>query len=162
MPSIYVGTYAKYNAGSLNGAHLDIEDYNCKDEFINACLELHADEDDPELMFQDWEGIPSCFISECHVDEKLWDYLDCNEDDGAKEAYCELFGRWDGEDTFRDRYIGEFDSRYDLAAYFIDECGLLTDAHEELRYYFDYDAYGRDMILGGDVREENGYYFYNN
>lgn len=162
MPSIYVGTYAKYNAGSLNGARLYIEDYNCKDEFINACLEVHADEDDPELMFQGWEGIPSCFISECHVDEKLWDYLDCNEDDGAKEAYCEEFGQWDGEEEFRDKYIGQFNSRADLAADYVDGCGLLDNLPESLRYYFDYDACGRDMILGGDVREENGYYFYNN
>lgn len=160
MPSVYVGTYAKYTAGSLKGEWLDLEDYTCKDEFITACLELHADEDDPELMFQDHEDVPSCFISECSIEENFWDYLQCNAPDGAKEAYCEAFGQWDGEDALHDKYIGEFNGRADLAAHYVDECGMLRDLPDQLQYYFDYDAYGRDMILGGDVKEENGHYFH--
>ncbi len=161
MPRIYVGTYGKYAAGSIKGEWLDLEDYTCKEEFITACLELHADEDDPELMFQDHEGVPSCFITECSIDENFWDYMECNADDGAKEAYCEVFGEWNGEESFRDKYIGEFDSREELAADYIDGTGMLSDMPEQLQYYFDYDAYGRDMILGGDVKEENGHYFNN-
>jgi len=99
MPRIYVGTYAKYAAGSIKGEWLDLEDYTRKDEFITACLELHADEDDPELMFQDHEGVPSCFITKCSIDEGFWDYMECNADDGAKEAYCEVFGEWNGDAT---------------------------------------------------------------
>lgn len=159
MPSVYVGTYAKYNAGSLKGEWLDLEDYNCKDEFINACLELHADEDDPELMFQDHEDVPSFFITECSIDENFWDYMQCTAPDEAKEAYCEAFGQWDGEDSFYEKYIGEFHNRADMAADYVDGAGLLGDMPEQLQYYFDYDAYGRDMILGGDVKEENGHYF---
>ena len=62
MSKIYVGTYGKYNAGSIKGEWLDLEDYANKQEFIDACYKLHADEHDPELMFQDWEDIPSSFI----------------------------------------------------------------------------------------------------
>ena len=39
---IYVGTYAKYTAGSLKGEWLDLEDYNDNNEFMKACKELHA------------------------------------------------------------------------------------------------------------------------
>ena len=31
---VYVGTYAKYNGGSLEGKWLDLEDYADKDEFL--------------------------------------------------------------------------------------------------------------------------------
>ncbi|MNL78164.1 Antirestriction protein (ArdA) [compost metagenome] len=55
---IYVGTYAKYNDGSIAGGWLDLSDYSNKDEFYQACTQLHADEEDPEFMFQDYENIP--------------------------------------------------------------------------------------------------------
>lgn len=70
---VYVGTYAKYNAGSLEGKWLSLEDYANKAEFIAACRKLHKDEADPELMFQDWEGIPSWMIGESHIDAEVWD-----------------------------------------------------------------------------------------
>ena len=43
---VYVGTYGKYNAGSLLGEWLDLSDYSDKEEFYNACRELHKDEED--------------------------------------------------------------------------------------------------------------------
>ena len=39
---VYVGTYAKYNNGSLFGAWLDLSDYSDKEEFYEACRELHG------------------------------------------------------------------------------------------------------------------------
>ena len=53
--SVYVGTYGKYNNGSLFGAWLDLSDYADKEEFYEACRELHKDEEDAEFMFQDYE-----------------------------------------------------------------------------------------------------------
>ena len=34
---VYVGTYNKYNNGSLFGKWLDLSDYSDKDEFMEAC-----------------------------------------------------------------------------------------------------------------------------
>ena len=56
--SVYVGTYKKYNEGSLAGAWLELADYKSKDEFMEACKELHSDEDEPEFMYQDYNNIP--------------------------------------------------------------------------------------------------------
>ena len=42
--TVYVGTYNKYNNGSLFGKWLDLSDYPDKDEFLEACRELHEDE----------------------------------------------------------------------------------------------------------------------
>ena len=61
---VYVGTYARYNNGSLFGKWLDLSDYSDKDEFLEACRKLHKDEQDPEYMFQDYENIPEALISE--------------------------------------------------------------------------------------------------
>lgn len=57
-PKIYVGTYAKYNAGDLSGDWLSLRDYATYEDLIEACLELHSDEADPELMIQDCEDFP--------------------------------------------------------------------------------------------------------
>ena len=46
---VYVGTYGKYNNGSLFGAWLDLSDYADKEEFYEACRELHKDEEDAEF-----------------------------------------------------------------------------------------------------------------
>ena len=74
MAKVYVGTYAKYNNGSIFGEWIDAEDYADKEEFIEACKELHKDEPDPELMLQDYEGFPEVFYSEKDIDSRLWDW----------------------------------------------------------------------------------------
>jgi antirestriction protein len=61
--AVYVGTFAKYNSGSIKGAWIKLEGHDAE-TFQAACLELHSDESDPELMFQDFEGFPRAFYSE--------------------------------------------------------------------------------------------------
>ena len=52
--SVYI---LKYNNGSIEGKWFDLSDFSDKDEFCEACKELHADEEAPEYMFQDWENM---------------------------------------------------------------------------------------------------------
>lgn len=160
---IYVGTYAKYNEGDLTGKWFDLEDYDDRDAFYEACAELHNDEDDPEFMFQDWEGIPDGMIGELYVSLECWTLLDAYEkhDEGAVNAYIYCFGEWN-ENDFRDRYRGEYTSWEDFAEQLVDELGYLDEIPEHLRYYFDYEKYARDLRAGGDVCEHDGYYFWNN
>lgn len=66
---VYVGTYGKYNNGSLFGAWLDLSDYSYKEDFYEACRELHKDEEDAEYMFQDYEDIPEARISESWISD---------------------------------------------------------------------------------------------
>lgn len=157
MASVYVGTYAKYNAGSIGGKWLDLEDYADWDEFMDACRELHEDEDDPEFMFQDHEGVPECFIGESYVKPELWDYLDSRVDDDVKAAYMASNDEWD-EVRCNESYIGEFRSDTDLAYQIADDHGILSQIPENLQCYFDFGAYGRDLRL--DVYEQDGHYFW--
>ena len=57
-PRVYVGTYAKYNSGSINGAWLTLTDYATYADFCKAARALHKDERDPELMIQDIDCMP--------------------------------------------------------------------------------------------------------
>ena len=162
VPKAYVSTYAKYNAGSLDGKWFDLADYTDKGEFIEACRKLHKDEPDPELMFQDWEDVPSAFISEGYIDESFWDYLDYNDwhDGRAKEAFMHLEDEW-SEAKFQDTFHGEFDSWEDMAEELLESTGELSEIPERLRYYFDYAAYARDIRLNGEMQEHDGFFFWN-
>ena len=83
--AIYVGTYAKYNAGSLFGKWFDLSDFADKDEFLEACKELHKDEDDPEFMFQDRENIPEELVCESWISDMFFELRDKVEDMDTNE-----------------------------------------------------------------------------
>lgn len=55
---IYVGTYAKYSNGSLQGEWVELSDFYDLDDFMERCAKIHEDEEEPEYMFQAWEEIP--------------------------------------------------------------------------------------------------------
>ena len=58
MARVYVGTYGKYNNGSLKGGWLNLADYPNYEDFLKACKALHKGEHDPEFMIQDTEDFP--------------------------------------------------------------------------------------------------------
>lgn len=58
QPRVYVGTYKKYNEGSLDGGWLTLTDYANYAAFCTACRKLHKNESDPELMIQDCDNMP--------------------------------------------------------------------------------------------------------
>lgn len=151
-PRVYVGTYAKYNNGSIEGAWLDLENYSDKDDFLAACAELHSDESDAELMFQDFEDIPEGMISESSIDEGLWDWIAL--DDSDKEllkVYREHVESSGDIETARDAFMGKADSPEHWAEEYANDCGLLESVPDSLKYYFDCAAYARDAQMGGDV-----------
>lgn len=74
---LYVGTYVKYNRGSIAGGWLDLDKFANKEEFLKACRCLHKGERDPEFMFQDvefttgedWERN---YYNESYIDADYW------------------------------------------------------------------------------------------
>ena len=136
---VYVGTYAKYNNGSLSGAWLDLSDYSDKEEFYEACRELHKDEEDAEYMFQDWENVPEGLIDESWISENFFALRDAVEDlsDTEQEAFfvwCNYkshdLGEEDADDLvrdFRDEYLGQYDDEEDFAYEIVEECYKHTD-----------------------------------
>lgn len=153
MPQIYVGTYAKYNNGSIAGAWLDLEDYASRDDFLKACRELHKDEDDPELMFQDYEGFPKAFYNESSAPpDALWEWMELDDDDRELlEVYQDNVNQDADIDEAREAFGGKFNSEADWAESFLEDTNGLEGVPEHLRNYIDFEAYGRDARLGGDM-----------
>lgn len=152
MSKVYVGTYRKYNNGSIQGDWLDLEDYDNKAEFYDACRELHSDEDDPELMFQDWEEIPSRYITESSIGEDLWDWLKLSpEEREIASTYLEEVDHSADLEVALEAFDGEHESEVDWAADFWDQTGMLNQVPEFAQSYIDYEAFARDARLGGDM-----------
>lgn len=159
-PSIYVGTYAKYNDGNLYGAWIDLTKCADVDEFLEVCKTLHDDEADPEFMFQDFECFPKSLYSEsmCNEElEKLFEWVELDEDD--REMVGEY---WDEVDEHTDIqrikdscvYHGDFDDyAYDAA----EEMIACSNAPECVSRYFDYEAWGRDLAF--DYHVTSNYVF---
>lgn len=58
MARVYVGTWKKYNEGSIAGGWIDLADCQTYADFLRKCKALHRNESDPEYMIQDCEGFP--------------------------------------------------------------------------------------------------------
>lgn len=125
-PRIYVGTYGKYNSGSIAGDWLDLEGHD-KESFYAACRYLHKDETDPEFMFQDFEGFPREFYGESGCDAELWEWLGLNENDRELlSRYVDAIGS-DGltiEDA-RDAFYGTAESFAEFAENLANESGSI-------------------------------------
>lgn len=80
----------------------------------------------------------------------------------AWEAYCENMSYQDPQtEDAAECYAGEFRNATEFAEHFAEETGLLNEMPDNLRSYFDFEAYGRDLLMGGDVWQENGFWFWN-
>lgn len=165
-PRVYVGTYAKYNNGSIAGAWMDLGKYDDKQAFLEACAELHKDEADPEYMFQDFENFPRALYNESFLDDRLFEYAQLDDEQREiVDAYADALGQFpdDLEDAEEQLfcqldYSHSFDDENAMADYIIDN-GLI-EIPENLRGYIDYQAVGRDWLQ--DMYVSNGYVFTNN
>lgn len=152
MSKVYVGTYHKYNNGSIDGDWLDLSEYSSKQDFLEACAELHKDENDPELMFQDWEDIPLQLIGESYIDEKTWDWLELSESERQTVAlYLDEIDCDAPIETALECYDGEHDSEQDWARDYWDQSGLVSQLPDYAQNYIDYDQFARDARMGGDM-----------
>lgn len=151
-PRIYVSTYAKYNNGSLDGKWVELMKFDTYDEFVDYCRALHKDEKDPEFMVQDFENYPKAWYHEAGLPteeefEKIYEYYLMNDNEQeAYEAFVDYTGN-DNVESFRDAYQGKFNSAEDFAYDLVDGIGWEGVGENNLETYFDYDAFGRDIMM---------------
>jgi len=159
-PKIYVGTYKKYNDGSLFGAWADLTKFKSKKEFLEYCYELHSDEKDPELMFQDFECFPDQFYSESYIHDDLWDWMELDKKqieiiDAFTYLFCTNFN--ETMENCEDAYMGHYNSFREFSEQtFFD----LNDVPESLKHYICIDKVERDYRI--DYSQHNGHVFYKN
>jgi antirestriction protein len=153
-PSLYVGTFEKYNNGSIEGAWLYLENYADADAFYVACARLHSDECDPEFMFQDYENFPQFLYSECGNIEEIYEWLDYDDDEkNAIEAWLNGISDIPIADWGQiiDKHNGIWESEQAFAWDLVENCGGFNDIPEHLQYYFDCESYARDLFFGDFV-----------
>lgn len=156
-PAVYVGTYRKYNGGSLFGQWVDITSFDSYDEFIEYCEALHSDEDDPELMFQDAQNFPDKWYDEFFGEEvfdRIKNYAE-QDDRDAVDAYLSEMDD-DDLDYFEERFEGKWDSEEDFAWHIFEECYEHVLPEFAVRY-FDIEAFARDLF--SDYTFVDGYVF---
>ena len=166
-PAVYVGTYHKYNCGSLRGVWLDLTTFADYDEFLAVCRHIHRDEISPEFMAQDFTDFPSEFYTEGFMSEREFDVIQefAKLDDDDKEAfevYAAAFGSSRDDvsifDNFREAYCGKWSSEEEYAEQLVEDCCMLEGAPEFLKSYFNYAAFARDLFID-DYYFDSGFVF---
>ena len=143
---IYVTTFSKYNSGSAQGSYIDPEDYYDRDDFLEACKELHKDEESPEFMFTDFPEIGG-LITESSIDSKLWDILELSPHEREIVAvYCSVYSI---KEKSIERMLGSYDQVRAAEA-----LGLVIDWHQTFLYDM------RQIYL--DVRHNDENWYFNN
>lgn len=152
--SVYVGTYNKYNCGSLDGAWVDLESFHNEKELMMFLYRLHADEAEPELMVQDYMNFPRMFYSESmneHDFAELYEWLNLDEEEREMCAeYWEEIDKSASVERITDSliYSGNSSDYFDELA---EEELSMCNAPECLRNYFDYESWRRDCALDYNV-----------
>ena len=151
-PALYCGTYGKYNSGNLSGMWVDVSTFDDYEDFVNFCLAIHADESEPELMYQDFENMPDSLYHESMGEKefnKIEEYCELCDDYGvsAVDDFLEWYSPED-LDNMNDAYAGVYDSKEDFAREIVNGCYDLEKMMGDLSYYFNYEALARDLFLG--------------
>ena len=150
-PALYCGTYGKYNEGNLGGMWVNLSTFDSYEDFLNFCKAIHADEEEPELMYQDFANIPDSLYHESMGEEEFNEILEYCElcDDYSVEAvddFLEIF-RPEDFDRMDDAYAGVYDSKEDFAREMVNDCYDIEKMMGSLADYFDYEAFARDLFM---------------
>ncbi|ASR77194.1 anti-restriction protein [Mycobacterium phage MyraDee] len=178
MPRIYVASLSDYNNGDLHGKWFDPEDFDFDaDHLYEAVQAMILDgpaakrgEVAEEWAIHDYDDFEELRISEYESFETVCDLAKLlNELDTEARP----FSLWidaivgdityfaditEAEQRFRDAYIGEQDIEDYAYEYAEEVLGLEGVALD----YFDSEKFARDLELGGDISEVEGYLFHAN
>jgi len=161
-PRAWVGCLGCYNSGTLRGKWLDgteCDDLEAAEltDSRGQCLLCGAD----EFWVMDHENFGPVLSGEC---SPLEAYEAAQLLESVPEEERPILEAWLGNgmefdlDAMREAYAGEFSTDAEFAEDFAEQCDLLSEVPENLRYYFDFEAYGRDLM--NDAWDFNGYYFW--
>jgi len=149
------------------GTWVDMDDITEWEQVEAILLDLFPTAQIDEILCSDIEGLPRHFYASNCDSFSMTEWADFKEqleathlDAEVIDAYLDNMGS-SGVDIsdIEDAYYGEFDDFTDFAQRLLEDTGDLEQIPESLRYYFDFEAYGRD--LSHDFFESNGHFFRN-
>lgn len=165
----WIGNLAAYNNGHLIGEWVSIG-HDPKDtarEIARIC-------GDVEHYVADYEGCSRALIAKLgeyagaeqlaaaaelmramkdatpdavDVDDMLDCYLDAEGYGKTLEALAD-----DADEWVRDNFLGVFDTLTHWAESYAEDTGMLDGIPDAIARYFDFESFGRDAELGGDIR----------
>ena len=155
MLKIYVTNLKEYNNGKIIGEWVSLP---C--EGLEEVLNKISNNGNDELFISDYEtDISNLKISEyddiLQLNEIAEEIDNLSDDEViALQAYLEQYAN-NIEQALEEVRQGNYriyynrDNMEDVAYQVVNDCGLLDGAPEELKVYFDYEAYGRDLSING-------------
>lgn len=147
-PTIYVACLAAYNNGFLHGEWIDAtqdidEIYAEISKMLKTSPFRHAE----EFAIHDFEGFGDEQLSEYdsieHVVKIAQFIIENGELGGA------LLGNYtteEAEKLLEDHYNGAYESEVDFASSIFEDC-YANAIPENLKFYFDYEAFARDLFI---------------
>ena len=163
---IYVGTYYKYNCGSLHGAWVDLTQFEDYEQFIEFCKELHKEEIDAEFMIQDnvCDMVFADMIGEYGVNKRVFEAIQLYAELGDYQqeilaAFMDASGLdfFEAIDKYEDSFITSEIEEY--AHELVQE----YDIPEFVLFYFDYEKFTRDLkhdFIEGSCNGKDFYFQY--
>lgn len=150
-PALYCGTYGKYNRFNVRGMWVNLSTFDSYKDFEAFCLAIHADEADPEIMYQDFTNMPRSLYHESMCEkgfDKIMEYREMCEEYNvfAVDDFLEWLSPED-LDRMPDAYVGVYDTPRDFAYEKADEVFNLPNIGD-IALYFDYAAYTRSLFTG--------------
>lgn len=185
QPRVYIACLSSYNAGTLYGEWIDADqDADSIREQIAAMLrnsphpntEITCPECDgaeegckhcdgkgtvptaEEWAIHDYEGFEGIKLSEHEDIDTVAELAEAVEEHGEPFAIW-----WNNEnrsdvdvERFQEQYRGTYRTLEDYASQLVDDMGYLQNCPDVVKNYFDYEAFARDLELGGDIWTERG------
>lgn len=160
---VYVACLASYNNGVLFGEWLDLDQFDDKEEVLEAIKEILSRSPTPgaeEYAIHDYCGLPEKFGEWPNWDEVLAftnGLKECfsEREQEAWAIYCDNENEYDFE-KFREQYQGCWDTGADYAQNFVEDCYDLNDLPSIIAGHIDWEGIYHDMRCGGDVWDEQG------
>lgn len=147
---VYIANLGKYNEGYLVG---DWFSFPLDEEEIAERIGLNAEYE--EYAVHDTDNFPYEVSEYASIDElnNLYDLIS-ELDDYIIDQLDEFISHYGTIEELVDHkddiyFYPDCDSMEDVARYYIDELQTLGEIPPSLSYYIDYEAYGRDLEIGG-------------
>lgn len=154
---IYVACLAAYNNGHLHGQWMDAdrEPWEIYED-IRAMLRASSEEDAEEWAIHDYEGFEGASISEYQGIESVAEIATFITEHGELGGkLLSYFGDLDdARDAISDHYAGEYESVADFARELTEQT---TQIPQNLEFYIDYEAMGRDLEINDVLTVETGF-----
>lgn len=160
MVNIFLTNLGKYNEGELIGEWLELP---ATQEEIDSCLQRIGISEEPdengvyyeEYFITDYEtDISGLEIGEYSNLEELNELAESLENIDADIVEALLYFGVEFEEITEKAeecmVYSECHDMTDVAIQYTEETGLLNSLPENLRYYFDFEAFGRDMDIEGN------------